>query len=383
MKTEHRPKVLLVDDEPENLVALEAILDGADRELHRALSAEEALRLMDANDYAAVLLDVEMPEMDGFEMAEVARASERLRHVPILFVNDLSRERHHLERGYAVGAADYLFKPLDPMMVSSKVDVFLELHRHKVRIVEQARRLKRLSEELKRSNRDLQDFASVAAHDLREPMRTVLNFLQLVRRELGDELPPRVEKFMAYVDDSAERMTSLIDGLLEWSRVGSRGKAFAVVSTTVVMDDVLRGLGRLLRESGTRIDVGPLPDVVGDELQIGQLLQNLMENAIKFRTQDDPRVRIDADRDGTMWEFRIQDNGIGVPEDARERVFEIFKRLHTREEYEGTGVGLAVCKRIVQRHGGRIWLGSTPGGGTTVHFTLPGVTEGPVESGGP
>ncbi len=236
-------------------------------------------------------------------------------------------------------------------------------------------RMEQLSAELRRSNEDLQRFASTVAHDLREPMRTITSFLGLVARELGDDLPPRVDKFMGHIHDASARMTGMIDGLLTWSRVETEGREPVPVALAPVIDDVLASLGTLLRQSGVRVEIDALPMIHGDEAQLGQVLQNLVQNAIKFRSAEDPRIRISsAPVEGSeppMIELCVADNGIGVPEDARDRVFELFRRLHTRDAFEGMGVGLTVCRRIVERHGGTIRLTDTPGGGTTVHLTLP------------
>ena len=231
------------------------------------------------------------------------------------------------------------------------------------------------NQELIRSNADLEQFAYIASHDLQEPLRMVASFAQLFARRYQGTLDERGEKYLTYIVDGAYRMQQLIDDLLKYSRVGTRAKTFVTLDCSQVVAQVLHNLQVTVRETGANVVVEALPTIQADETQILQLFQNLVANAIKFHREAAPEVRIWAERDGAAWRFGVADNGIGIEPQYEERVFVIFQRLHSREEYPGTGIGLAVCKKIVQRHGGRIWFESTPGVGTTFFFIIPDQQE--------
>lgn len=229
-----------------------------------------------------------------------------------------------------------------------------------------------IEQELARSNADLQQFAYFASHDLQEPLRTITNYLQLLQRRYQGKLDSDADEFIGFVVGGAKRMSALIRDLLAYSRVGRGGKPQDVVDMGAVLVTGLTNLRLTIEDAGASIEAGDLPVVVGDEAQLVSLLQNLIGNAIKYRLPNvAPRIEVAARRKGPDWLFSIRDNGIGIAENQLERVFGIFQRLHTREEYEGTGIGLAVCKRIVEFHRGRIWAESREGEGSTFFFTLP------------
>ena len=233
--------------------------------------------------------------------------------------------------------------------------------------------------ELERSNAELQQFAYVASHDLQEPLRTVTSFLQLLNRRFGGTLDDQAKEYIGFAVDGAARMHRLITDLLTYSRVTTHGRTFAPVSMDKVLDVVLGNLGAAISEAGAEIVRDPLPEVEADQAQMASLLQNLVGNAVKYRAPGTaPRIHVGAERDGEAWVFFVRDNGIGIDPKFFDRVFVIFQRLHARDEYEGTGIGLAVAKKIVERHGGRIWVESTPGEGSTFRFSLP-VRHAPKE----
>jgi light-regulated signal transduction histidine kinase (bacteriophytochrome) len=237
-------------------------------------------------------------------------------------------------------------------------------------------RLKEQAAALARSNEDLQQFAYVASHDLQEPLRMVTGYLQLIERRYSDRLDDDADEFIAYAVDGATRMKRLINDLLAYSRVGTRGQPFEPVALEDALSHVLRDLSLTIQESRAVVTHDPLPAVMADPLQIGQLFQNLIGNALKFSGDEPPRVHVGAERDGAMWAIAVRDHGIGFDPKYADRVFAIFERLHSRD-VPGTGIGLAVCKRIVERHGGHIRVESTPGEGATFIFTLPAVEAGP------
>ncbi len=225
--------------------------------------------------------------------------------------------------------------------------------------------------ELERSNAELEQFAHVASHDLKEPLRMVASYLELLQRRYKGRLDADADDFIHFAVDGALRMRSLMDGLLALSQVGTHGRPFQPTDCEAVVDKALNDLAVATAESGTIITRDPLPTIFGDAGQLEQLFQNLVSNAVKFRSEEEPRVHITAQRKRTEWLFSVRDNGIGIDSKYAERVFVVFQRLHAREERSGTGIGLAISKKIVERHGGRIWIESRPGEGATFYFTIP------------
>jgi light-regulated signal transduction histidine kinase (bacteriophytochrome) len=231
--------------------------------------------------------------------------------------------------------------------------------------------LRRLLVELERSNKELEQFAYVASHDLQEPLRMVASYVQLLEKKYKGRLDEKADKYIFFAVDGVVRMQKLIDGLLAYSRV-ARGGEFDRVDTNRAFSSALSNLAVAIHESGALVTKDDLPVVFGDEMQLSQVFQNLIVNAIKFRKQDvRPMVHVSAKQERQEWIFSVRDNGIGIDPQYYNKIFLIFQRLHTREKYPGTGIGLALCKRIVERHHGRIWFESTPGGGTTFFFTIP------------
>jgi PAS domain S-box-containing protein len=231
--------------------------------------------------------------------------------------------------------------------------------------------LRKTAEELARSNRDLEQFASVASHDLQEPLRTVASFVQLLQKEYGNKLDAIASEYIDYAVDGAKRMQTLIHDLLAYARVGTRGREPSPTDAAAALRQALGDLRHSIQESGAEITHSELPTVLADPSQLAQLFQNLIGNALKFRGPSPPKIRIDARHEAGYWRFSVSDNGIGIDSQFREQIFDVFRRLHTREQYGGTGIGLAICKKIVDRHGGRIWVESQPKHGATFHFTLP------------
>jgi len=229
----------------------------------------------------------------------------------------------------------------------------------------------RAADELRRSNKELEQFAYVASHDLQEPLRMVAGYTQLLAKRYGNILDQRAKEYIGFAVDGAKRMQGLIEDLLTYSRVGSKGKSFALTDCDAVLGKTLAGLRVGMQECGATVSHDPLPTVMGDEFQLGQLFQNLLGNAIKYRNSAPPQVHVSCKQETEQWTFAVQDNGIGIEPQYRERIFQIFQRLHTREEYEGSGIGLAICKKIVERHRGRIWVESELGKGATFYFTIP------------
>ncbi len=355
--------ILLVDDKRENLLTLEAVLDDPEYHLDRALSGEEALRHLLNQDYAVILLDVLMPGMDGFQTAEMIRSRDRSRHIPIIFITAVSRDNSDVLKGYSLGAVDYVFKPIVPEVLKAKVAVLADLFRK--------------SKDLERSNRDLEEFAYIASHDLQQPLRMVSSFVKLLGQHYSGQLDERADKWINFAVDGANRMQEMINSLLKYSRVGTKGKTFEMVESEALVRKALANLHLPVQESGAQVTYDALPTIRADGAQILRLFQNLIDNAIKFRSAESPRIHVSAERDGARWIFSVQDNGIGFDPKYADQIFVIFRSLHGAK-YPGSGMGLAICRRIVERHGGRIWVESRSGEGATFYFSIPvgGETHG-------
>lgn len=225
--------------------------------------------------------------------------------------------------------------------------------------------------DLARSNAELEQFASAASHDLKEPLMAITIDLKLLKKRFEGKLDPEADKFIADTIDEAMRMQTLINDMLSYARLGTNGKPFVPTDCTAILKRSLANLRIPLEQNGAVITYDPLPEVMANPIQLLQLLQNLIGNAIKFRNEEKPRIHISAERKEKEWVFSLSDNGIGIPAEFSERIFEIFQRLHNKKEYPGTGIGLATCKKIVERHGGRIWVKSEPGKGSIFFFTIP------------
>jgi len=236
--------------------------------------------------------------------------------------------------------------------------------------------LREAHEELKRSNAELEQFAYVASHDLQEPLRMVSSYTQLLLRRFGDKFDGDSREFMGYIVDGAARMKQLIEDLLAYSRVGTKGKEFREVAVEEALLRAVSNLRAAIQETSAAVTWDALPTVMADDTQLAQLFQNLIGNALKFRSTSVPRIHVFVSNNEPAWHFMVRDNGIGIEPQYFERIFMVFQRLHNKADYPGTGIGLAICKKVVERHGGRIWVESRPGDGSAFHFTLPKRTEG-------
>jgi light-regulated signal transduction histidine kinase (bacteriophytochrome) len=261
------------------------------------------------------------------------------------------------------------------VQVARRTDELREANAHLAVELDERRRTEQLlahyTEDLKRSNTELEEFAYVASHDLQEPLRMVASFTQLLAKRYQGKLDQDADEFIGFAVDGATRMQQLIQDLLAYSRVGTRGKPLAPMDCNVILDLARINLFKAMEESRAEVTSGPLPTVQGDEVQLIQLFQNLIANALKFRGKAPPVIRISAQGDNGDWRFAVRDNGIGIAPAHQDRIFKIFQRLHRRSEYPGTGIGLAICKKIVERHGGRLWVESDEGRGATFFFTIP------------
>jgi len=361
--------ILLVDDKQENLVALEELLRKPDRRVIKASSGNDALRVLLRNDVAAVLLDVEMPDMDGYEVAQLMRGAERTRLVPIIFVTAGDRSEQRTFRGYEAGAVDFLYKPVDAHTLESKVNVFVELYRKTRELAEVNANLERTSAMLRDKVADLENVSHSLSHDLRAPLRSMRAFAQILAESLDGKLDEEQADALDRVLQGSARMAAMVDELFELLRVAAQDAPRAPVDVASVLIALLDGLRDDIARAAVRVTWDALPTLHANRALVAQVLQNLIANAIKYRREVPPEVHITAERHSDGWELAVRDNGIGIAPDDHERVFRLFERV--TNDAAGTGVGLALCKRAVDKLGGRIWIESTPGVGSTFRFTIP------------
>jgi signal transduction histidine kinase len=354
-------RLLLVEDNANDAeLALHALREGGfDTVSETAQTPEDFLERVRNTSYDIVLADYRLPSWNGMETVELLR-SDGL-DIPVVLVSGSLGELKAVEC-IKQGAADYVLK-----------DHLLRLPQA-VRRAIQERRLReerrKAQEDLARSNRDLEQFAYVASHDLQEPLRMVAAYTQLLAERYQGKLDANADKYIHYAVDGALRMQTLVQDLLAFSRVGRQGSERQMVSVASVVETSLQDLRAMISEIGAKVECGPLPSVIADPVQLSQVFQNLIGNAIKFRGDKQPHIRIAAEQQGREWVFSVTDNGIGIDPEYAELIFVIFKRLHTLAEYRGNGIGLAICKKIVEQHDGRIWVESPPGQGASFKFTL-------------
>lgn len=378
--------ILLVDDQLENLAALEAILQGPRHSLLRASSGREALRYLLHQDVALVLLDVRMPVMDGFETARLIRERERSKATPIIFLTAANDGGEKEFEGYSAGGVDYIVKPFIPEILRAKVEVFLNLATARRQLEEEigrrrlaekklervAKRLRRRAAELEAANEELEAFAYSASHDLRAPLRHISGFVNMLREEPEETSDEGPAPYLERIAESADKMNRLLDDLLAFSKVGRAEMSMAPVDLESLLEEVIEGLEPETRDRSIIWRRARLPVVIGDRAMLRQVLVNLLSNALKYTIHSDPaEIGIGHHVAGSKATIFIRDNGAGFNMKYSKKLFKVFQRLHLGSEFDGTGIGLANVQRIIERHGGRVWGEGRIGNGATFRFSLP------------
>ena len=370
-----KERILLADDNAD-MRGYVARLLGQRYRITAVADGQEALTSALADPPDLILSDVMMPGLDGFALVKELRAHKSTGTIPVVMVSARAGEESRAE-GLEGGADDYLIKPFTARELLSRVGAHLAMRRRRMeaeRALEESRvSLQRANEELRCANADLEQFAYSASHDLQEPLRQIAIYSELLEKKFASRLDGKSAQYLAYCMDGAHRMEMLISGLLAYAQASrASGSASRRVNVGEVIETVRKNLATAIAETGAEITVADLPPVCADTTPLVHLFQNLISNSLKYRGTQKPRVAIQAQREGVMWRFSVSDNGIGIPLEFHAQVFGMFKRLHDRSEYPGTGIGLAICQKIVERFGGRIWVESEPGRGSTFLFTLAG-----------
>lgn len=418
-----QPKIMLVDDREDNLLSLETVLEPDGYRFVKATSGRQVLKLLLSDfDFALILMDVQMPNINGFETASLIYERDKLRHIPIIFITANNYGEENLFRGYRAGAVDYIYKPVNPELLRAKVGVFVDLYRKSQRLLAQEQKLvainrnleleiaERLASEqkvnqlnhqlleniarLETANKDLDLFAFMASHDLQAPLRKIRMFSDRLLAGSNNGMSSESKLYLTRIQEVSRRMQDLINDILRFSKISAEKQSFEEVDMNVVIGEVLSEMDSAIREKHAEVIVDPLPVLPASTVLMNPLFSNLISNALKYTKKDQtPRVRIRYDEatavsisPGREPETRygriyVEDNGIGFDQKYAEQIFDMFRRLHPGSEYEGTGIGLALCKKIVEMHRGFISAIGKPGEGAVFIVSLPlhaGKTETPT-----
>jgi signal transduction histidine kinase len=408
-------KILVVDDREDNLFSIETILEKDNYDIVKANSGRGALKiLLQQHDFSLILMDVQMPDMNGLETATIIYERDKLKTIPIIFITAYSNDDEYIFKGYKMGGVDYIYKPINPELLRVKVGVFVELYRknrqlliHEKKLIATNRSLQKEIEErkisekkikllnkqlvennshLKNVNEDLDRFAYVASHDLQEPLRKIMVFSDKILSKKDDNDNKEVEKYLTKINSSSQRMQSLINNLLQFSRHSVNSADFVNVDLNEVVKEVMIELEVEIEKTGAQINIDALPILYAVPSLIRQLFYNLINNAIKFRKPNaDPEINISSEKikpaefikpgkyieDVNYYKISFSDNGIGFDTKYADDIFMVFKRLHSYHEFEGNGVGLSICKKIVDKHNGFITAHSKINEGSVFIIELP------------
>ncbi|MFB2939429.1 response regulator [Aerosakkonemataceae cyanobacterium BLCC-F154] len=362
--TKSNEDILIVDDTPDNLRLLSAMLTKKGYEVRKALNGRAAIASAQADTPDLILLDIKMPEMEGYEVCQHLKADPKTRDIPVIFISALDDVMDKV-RAFASGGIDYVTKPFQEAEVLARIENQLKIQRLQKKLIQQ-------NEELARSNRELEQFASVVSHDLQQPLQGITGFAKIMAIKYQNSLDETALDYLNRIFESGGRMQRLIQDLLTYAQVGTPNQTFELIDCNLILEQVRENLQTAIAEKYAKLDYDFLPKVIGNETQLIQLFQNLISNAIKFTNPEkSPEIKILAVPQNFKWCFEIHDNGIGIDTENLGRIFEAFHRVHSAKEFPGTGIGLATCKKIIENHQGEIWVKSELNVGTTFYFTLP------------
>jgi signal transduction histidine kinase len=408
-------KLLLVDDREDNLFSIETILQRDGYTIRKANSGRAALKaLLAEQDFTLILMDVQMPDLNGFETATMIYDREKLRHIPIIFITAHDHSDENIFKGYQMGGVDYIYKPVNPDLLRAKVSVFVELYKKTHQLMAQEHRLKSVNQnlqkeiqertlseqkvnllneqlmqnilQLKATNEELDRFAYVASHDLQEPLRKIMIFGDRLANKYNEVLGDDAKEYLERMRKASERMQLLINNILDFSKFSAASQSFEQTNLNRLVDEVLSDLEIEIERKKAIIEVDSLPSLWVIPGQFRQLMQNLLSNSMKFSKRDIPPViRVYAEKvkgqelpQGSLinpseeyCRINVEDNGIGFDEAYAEKIFVIFQRLHSNHLFEGTGIGLSICKKIVEKHNGTITASSIPDKGSIFSIVLP------------
>ncbi|HTF16747.1 MAG TPA: response regulator [Chryseolinea sp.] len=372
--------ILVIDDNESNINTLESLLEKPGRIFLTATSGKAGLKMALSKNVDLIILDVQMPEMNGFEVAQVLKSNNRTKDIPIIFASAEMKERDSIMKGFNEGAFDYLSKPLDPELTKAKVSVLLQLQLQRKELVDKNLSLQQAEVQIKKHlqevetlNKELESFSYSVSHDLRSPLRSIKGYAQILQDDFGDKIGVEGTKLLSIIQQNSARMDDLINDLLEFSKLGRRQPVKRLVDIHELVGNVIQGIREATPHKAS-IEIEELLPVSCDASLLQQVWVNLITNAIKYSSKKEkPEVMIGCYTGDSDITYFVKDNGVGFDMSYADKLFKVFQRLHTDTEFEGSGIGLALVQKIVSRQGGRVWAEAIKGYGATFYFSLPSV----------
>jgi signal transduction histidine kinase len=366
--------ILLLEDNLGDAGLLEEMLERSNNlyELKVVETLEDGLHVLNNNQFDVILLDLGLPDSDGINtFIDVNKVSP---NIPIIVLTGLNDEEVGT-LAVKMGAQDYLIKrDIEKKLLTRSIRYAIERKKTEIELQKSQETLeekvKERTKALEQSNKELQEFAYIASHDLKEPLRMITSFLQLLERRYKDQLDQDANEFIGFAVEGAKRLDEMINDILEYSKITRKERKYSHVDINKVLEQTKMNLKYAIDAENAEINYTTLPTIYGDEILIELLFRNIISNSIKYHSIEPPKIGISATKQANQYIFAIKDNGIGISSEHLDRIFTIFKRLHTKEEYEGTGIGLAIAQKVVTQHGGEIWAESELGKGTTFYFTI-------------
>lgn len=377
--------ILIIDDKQSNLFALEKLLEKKGRTLLTATTGSAGLQIALESEIDLIILDVQMPAMNGFEVAQILKSHKKTRDIPIIFASAEMIERHSVMKGFEEGAVDYLSKPLDPEVTKAKVSVLLKIQAQKKQLIEKNLSLKKAEgtikalnvnlqnnlDKLEALNKELESFSYSVSHDLQAPLRAINGYVQILLEDYFDQLDDNGKKTLSTIGRNAKKMSDLINDLLEFSRLGPKELSRTEIDVYELVHHVINDIKTALMQR-TVFKVNSLHSTFADEALLTQVWINLLSNAIKYSSKAaKPEVEIGSYKNDHEIIYFVKDNGVGFNMEFGHKLFGVFQRLHKSNEFEGTGVGLALVQRIINKHGGRVWAEGKVNEGATFYFSIP------------
>lgn len=360
IKQEHLVNILIVDDRPENLISLASFLEHDDRNIIKAHSGNEALKIALEKEIALILLDVQMPDMDGFEVARLLKDNSRTKDISILFVTALGKDEKYTMQGYEEGAVDYLHKPLEINLVKAKVNVFEKLYRQRIE-------LREANERLTNTNKQLDEFVYIVSHDLKAPLRGLSSLCTFLEDELGPDPKTEIVDLLTMMKSRSGRMQTLIDGILHYSKMAN---AVCEKETISSKELIMNVIDLLDPPKHIKFDIqDDLPTLHTEKIKLHEVFQNLISNSIKYNNKDAGIIKIRYFAYPQHFEFKVEDNGCGIKSEYFEKIFGIFQTLLPKDKNESTGIGLTIVKKIIEQQQGEVKIESDYGVGSTFTFT--------------
>jgi two-component system sensor histidine kinase/response regulator len=386
------PKILLVDDNPDNLKALEVVLRGLNAELVKVTNGNDALKATLHHNFALALLDVQMPEMDGYELANILKTEERTENLPFIFISAVYTDHHNINKGYTKGAYNFFAKPFDPETLIRSVDLFLEKYKDaqqqealNSKLHDRTLEIERKNSELERMNTELQSFVYIASHDLQEPLRKIHTYTDVILGREKGSLSDLTKDYVTRIQTSVARGQLLINDLLMYSKTNNIDQIFQLTDLGEIVKGVEDDFDELFEKKNAKLITSALPKLKVIPFQIRQVFHNLISNALKYssperqltiqitcRTLKGAEIKeLLLSADQLFCHISVTDNGIGFESQYKDKIFDMFQRLHGRSEYSGTGIGLAIVKKILHNHNGAINASSVVDEGSTFNIYLP------------